>query len=554
MSASSFSTAEDRRFRTRFFRLSPHDRQRLREVGRILEPHLPRVVDAFYHHLEQYPEAVAKITNAGKTIDDLKKTNPKYFAELFRAEFDDQYEASRNLIGRIHAQIGLEPIWFFGAYSAYYDAIYPLLLRGIWRNPRATRERITAFQKAINCDQEMITAAYIEYGFLAPLRTIVEEMHGALGSISRNSADVQDGSSEVSKAMDQVSRVTEQLAQGSVSQAEVAQTAAQATNRLEASSIAIAQGTQRQDASLQRANDVMTQVQATVDDIATQASVWTELKTRITAMERVRQMVEDTASRVQTMADRSSEIGRIIQTINGIAEQTNLLALNAAIEAARAGEHGRGFAVVAEEVRKLAEESSNATKVIAGLVGAVQDGSHDALSAMSRTLTDFHEAASATLQAAGCLEAIAGSAEEVTRATRDMVRAVEDVSEVSRGNADLVAQSRNEILSVNQAIEHIAAVTQENSASAQEVCAAAEEVNAQTTELSTSITQINDQILLLSRSAERAQNAAANGSRDESQFLIGTDSEMVYQGVRRRGPGAPDGKPALRSESGGKAA
>ncbi len=75
------------------------------------------------------------------------------------------------------------------------------------------------------------------------------------------------------------------------------------------------------------------------------------------------------------MKKSSEDIGEIITIITGISEQTNLLALNASIEAARAGEHGKGFAVVAEEVRKLAEASSDSTGQIGGLVKEIQDKS-----------------------------------------------------------------------------------------------------------------------------------------------------------------------------------
>jgi len=151
----------------------------------------------------------------------------------------------------------------------------------------------------------------------------------------------------------------------------------------------------------------------------------------IDGMRNIADKVNRSAFMVQALGKSSEEIGEIISVINDIADQTNLLALNAAIEAARAGEQGRGFAVVADEVRKLAERTSNATKEIAKMISKIQKDTNEAVTAMEEGRTETAQGIELADKAGKALKEIVDTFNQVTEKVGEIAHASEEQSGVS---------------------------------------------------------------------------------------------------------------------------
>jgi methyl-accepting chemotaxis protein len=183
----------------------------------------------------------------------------------------------------------------------------------------------------------------------------------------------------------------------------------------------------------------------------------------IQGMNRIAETVKKSAETVQALGKSSDEIGKIIQVINDIADQTNLLALNAAIEAARAGEQGRGFAVVADEVRKLAERTTTATKEIAAMIKQIQSDTSLAVGSMDEGTKEVEKGKRLTDKAGESLQKIIKAADRVV----DVVTQVAAASEEQSTAAELI--SRN--------IEVISNVTHESANGVQQIARASEDLN-----------------------------------------------------------------------------
>jgi len=274
--------------------------------------------------------------------------------------------------------------------------------------------------------------------FLSKLNATLVKVSSDAGQLTSAASGLLDTSRQIARASDAVS------AQGA--------TAATASGQMAATSVDIALNCQTVAENSRKANDAAQSGSAVVREM-------------LDAMVQIDTKVRLSATTVESLGARGEQIGVIVATIEEIADQTNLLALNAAIEAARAGEQGRGFAVVADEVRRLAERTTEATREIGAMIKGIQNETRVAVSSME---DGVHQVALGSQKAAGSGAAlqeildqigqIATAAEEQTATTNEINSSVQhmtdEVSTTAQG-AKHAADSASQLAALAEGLEQL---------------------------------------------------------------------------------------------------
>jgi len=226
------------------------------------------------------------------------------------------------------------------------------------------------------------------------LRELVVEINRATEQVTSATTVAQGTSTQLLGAAEiqsvQIAQTSEAVTEMTRSILEVSNNAAQASDVAQRSLVAANQGSQAVQNTISGMNEIRTQIQ-------------------------------ETSKRIKRLGESSQEISEIVELISDITEQTNILALNAAIQAASAGEAGRGFTVVAEEVQRLAERSSEATKQISAIVKTIQTDTNGAVAAMEKSTEGVVEGARVADAAGQALN-------EIETVTTSLARLIQSIS------------------------------------------------------------------------------------------------------------------------------
>ena len=288
-------------------------------------------------------------------------------------------------------------------------------------------------------------------GLRKELKHMIKTIEDVTLEVVTNTNYLNQATAETSESINDVSKTIEELAQATMGQAEDAESGSTKLIKLaDEIKAAVQNGKIATDNSMEAEQTTAEGTKALRD-----------MKEKISLSNESTAIV---AQNVNSLLDESQSIGNILNSIKDISEQTNLLALNAAIEAARAGEAGSGFAVVAEEIRKLSEQTGDATENIESILKAIQqqveitkenmDSSEDAMKDVNNSLGISNKAF-----------------EGIYSATMEAIEAIKKLNQ----GLNVIDEDKEKVIT---SIESISSVTEETAASTEELSASMEEQSA----------------------------------------------------------------------------
>lgn len=300
-------------------------------------------------------------------------------------------------------------------------------------DPRYARE-ITRHVASGNLSLRVDIDSRDTTSLLASIKHMREMFRHVVSQTQRNAQVVAKSAGQMAASSQRVSQTSQQSSEAAAAAANSAEVVTRGMGQV-----------------VERATDACNISQQSEQTCGTGVEV---IRQAVQSMEQIAAMVREAASVVMSLGSQSEQISSVVKVIRGIADQTNLLALNAAIEAARAGEQGRGFAVVADEVRKLAERTTNSTEEISRMIGDIQIGMRSAVVNMENGVSQVDEGVRHASEAGDAIRRIQTGAQQVVQVVSDISNALQEQGIASANIA--------------QHVEAVARMSEENNLLAQQ--------------------------------------------------------------------------------------
>ncbi|MBX9675505.1 MAG: methyl-accepting chemotaxis protein [Methylotenera sp.] len=257
-----------------------------------------------------------------------------------------------------------------------------------------------------------------------------------------------------------------------------------ATGQAQATSVGLLSAAEKQSKQITETTDAVSNMTRSILQVSSNASQASQVAQRslqaatqgsqavqntIAGMNGIREQIQETSKRIKRLGESSQEIGEIVELISDITEQTNILALNAAIQAASAGEAGRGFTVVAEEVQRLAERSSEATKQIGAIVKTIQTDTNSAVAAMEKSTEGVVEGARLSDAAGQALT-------EIETVTNNLARLIQSISTATEAQTEVASTVTKNMQQIQEITSQTTEGTKQTAESVGQLTTLAEEL------------------------------------------------------------------------------
>jgi methyl-accepting chemotaxis protein len=395
-------------------------RARLQRLWPLLEPHLPKTIDAFITVASKIPQIAAIFAKHHPRIRELELEHKRL---LLCGRFDDAYVEYCQYSARAHAAIGVEARVRLNSGCMVVRRLTDVIARRYWYSPATIAADTKLITQAILCDAALTSTLHLQIvaNSRATRRKRIEEAITEFGDT-------------IGAVIDAIKEATGSLATTS---AGLQHAASETLGRTASASTALG-GTSE---SVGVAVPASEELSLSISEIGRQADRGLAMA-RTTVSE-----AERTSQAIRSLDEAAKHIGSVVELISKIASQTNLLALNATIEAARAGEAGKGFAVVASEVKQLANQTSHATGEISNQVTEIQDATRRAVSEITsiagiiRDLTGVASSiAAAVEQQSASARQIASSMQTAAQNTVHTAQEIQAVEQVARRGADAAGE------------------------------------------------------------------------------------------------------------------